>query len=72
MEARNYFFSITAGHSREIIVDIGTSVTRLSSGGRSNYSNIAVGSVVVKQEEGILLSSSVHIRQLTPSANFCH
>ena len=50
MAASNYLPLITV-HSREAIVDINTSATKLSSGGRSNYSNITVGSAVFMQEK---------------------
>ena len=40
--------SLIVGHSREAIVDIDTSATKLSSGGRSNY---CMGIVVLTQEK---------------------
>ena len=50
--SKESFSSLIAGqseHGKETIVNINTSVIRLLSGDGSNYSSIAIGSVVVKQ-----------------------
>ena len=65
--------SIIPGHSRETIVDVGSSITRLSSGDMSNYSIVSLWALWWSSKKKEYCYRQVaHIRWLTPSANLCH